>query len=307
MRVAIRFNDYAFPSAGRGIGNMRPRNRTRFRGVTVEAFREDGGFNGLGRTPPPVQPGPRDYAFYLKGDTEQDVELARLEMLEALADGPGKLYFAPASPLIGPPLVYSEDAYLVDEEAEHIVPWLALTRLTFQLDKPLLIWPLTEADVDGLVDANADPAETIGASVWGESWDERVAAVWSVTSSPFTFTLSNPGHRRIKPVIRIESQAVDGWTNPKLENLTTGQEVSLAATGSTNQHIWQVHAADQAHGSRLSDDGGSSWSNVWPSTALNTTQGRVMELARGANQLRFTSDGTVNCRILIVQRPVLLQ
>lgn len=284
MRYITAFGAYTVPPEDR-----RPIYETGFRELLTPTFRGEGVIDGWGEAEAPVAPVTIPQDFMLLADNETALEVMRTALSAALS-GRKKLFLNHADTSLGPELyTYARARNVRIEDLSRVQ---ARVSLTFSIPDPRLIWPLTEAQMDLLVDVGADASDTILEANWGESWDERVAAIWT---APTTFEITNPGERRIRPVLRVDG----GFTNPRIENLTTAQAVELAGTGS----IWQVNAANQAHGSRTSADGGLTWTNVWPDTTINPLQGRVMELAPGVNQ--FSCSGTIG-RLLIVQRPVFL-
>jgi hypothetical protein len=294
MIRAYKFNDWNIPGAGRVNVTSTP-----FKVMDLDTFRVDGAISSWGDSPPTIEPVDvtQSFAmFSLLDETTLEAELST--MRSALAVGPGKLYFAPLDPASAPETYVK--AFVRNLEVQWETNLLARVNIVWHLTTPMRVWAMTAQDVlDSVVDYDGS-AETIAANVWGESWEERVAAVWDVTSSPFTFELTNPGERRNKPVLRLEGP----FTDPLIENLTNGQTIQLTGSGGGASDIWQVNAANNAHGSRSSSDSGATWANVWPSTALATDQGPVFELEVGANDIRIT--GASGGRILIVQRPVFL-
>lgn len=120
-------------------------------------------------------------------------------------------------------------------------------------------------------------------------------ASFTVTTSPYDFTLENIGDFETRRVIfRLEALASNGWTNPAINNFTNGYNFSTPTDGVNTSYRLNFNAAPGLGRAQLSVNGGSSWADDTLNLVLPAGQAVLMELAPGENNLRITSGGTPN-------------
>lgn len=115
----------------------------------------------------------------------------------------------------------------------------------------------------------------------------------SVTTSPKTFTINNPGNARVRAItFRLRSNNATGFTNPSLSNGTTGQSIaSTRDAASANSELKIVTDTFQV---LWSTDDGANYANDYDLVTLGATQAVLMELEPGDNNFTYTDGGTPN-------------
>jgi len=176
-------------------------------------------------------------------------------------------------------------------------PLLARATVRLELPEPFLYDSLTTA----WLTANGYTAETLASTVVGEPIaPDYTFAVFTVTTTPFAFNLINNGDLEChRCVFRFASQAVNGFTNPKIENLTNGQQFSSTTDGATAATVLSVNSAPGLGRARLSTDGGGTWTDDTPNVTPGSLQAVLMELQPGSNSMRYTDGGTPNLKLYI--------
>jgi hypothetical protein len=125
-----------------------------------------------------------------------------------------------------------------------------------------------------------------------------VCAQFSITTTPYTFTLKNAGaleSRRLIFLLRsMATPGTYGMTNPKIENLTTGQEWSSTRDSLSSDQRLSVNCSPGLGRARWTTDGGAQWFDDSANLSLGATQAVIMELQPGDNSMRYTDGGTPN-------------
>jgi len=171
-------------------------------------------------------------------------------------------------------------------------------RFEFELPDPVFYEALTQA---WLV-ANSYTAELVSAATVGEPVDPDLwfAAFNIIVTSPFAFTIKNIGPLETRRVIfRLQSNVVNGFTNPSISNTTTGQSFSTTTDGPTATSVLSVNASPGLGRARTSGDGGLAWTDDTVNLQLGSTQAVIMELAPGDNVFSISSDGTPDYDLLV--------
>lgn len=118
----------------------------------------------------------------------------------------------------------------------------------------------------------------------------------TLNSSPKTFTITNPGNETVKGaaalLLTLRSGGVSGFTNPRLENLTTGHRIDITRTAANSSARSKVDCEKEAV--TYSTDGGSSYSNDYSNVTLPVAQIALFALAPGDNSIRYTDGGSPN-------------
>lgn len=169
------------------------------------------------------------------------------------------------------------------------------TRIQFSmlLPDPAFYQPLTQRDLTlaghtAEQIAEAEVGEPIAPHLWFARFD--------ITSSPYNFTLTNSGDLETRMVVlRLASQASNGFTNPSIVNETSGHQIDSTDDGGTNQTVLSINA--HMGRARLSTDNGASWTAATNNLTLPSTQAEAMLLLPGANDFEITSGGTPNYRL----------
>ena len=149
-----------------------------------------------------------------------------------------------------------------------------------------------------LTDNSFNPVEVVAANI-GEPIEpyvvfEHVGGA-AITTTPKTFTLNNNGDTESRWVIfRLESKSATGFTNPKIENLTTGEEWSSTRDGVSASDVLSVNAAPGLGRARYSINNGAVFVDDTNLLSLGVTQAVLMELAPGVNDMRYTDGATPN-------------
>lgn len=178
--------------------------------------------------------------------------------------------------------------------ADHVVYKPA--SLDFLLPDPRFYEALTESYIQG----KGWTAEQIAESVLGEpimpnNWFIR----HDVTSTPYSFTVTNEGDWETRRLIfRLHSIGA-GFTDPRIENLTTGQEWSHTYDGGGSADILQINCSPGLGRAQWSVTGGSTWTDKTAELSIGSTQAVVMELAPGDNTIRYTDGGTPNLKLYV--------
>lgn len=174
---------------------------------------------------------------------------------------------------------------------------VAKANVGLELPEPYFYGPLTST----WLTANGYANETLGASVVGEPIaPDYTFAVFTITSSPYTFSLINSGNLEChRCIFRLASQVVNGFTDPLIENLTNGQGFSSTTDGATAATVLSVNSAPGLGRARLSADGGTTWADDTPALTLGSLQAVLMELQPGTNSFRYTDGGTPNLKLYV--------
>lgn len=297
---AIKFKDWRIPKTGR----MDP-FEVPAKGSAFSPFRMHGAIAGYGSGIKPLQEKIHTTTFIFKEGCQADLISKRDRMMRTLLSGQGRLWFdQPNEP--GPQVYCTADYSNIQWQPNPDHWGTAQVVLEWQVYNPVLYQPLNS----GYMTRNGYTPVTISDDVFGEPGEEHVFASFPVSASPTTFEIVNDGQMRTDSIIiRIESLGVNGYENPRLENLTSEQWVRFAKTGSTVNHVIQANAAIGPHRVRESSDAGQSFvdfpndGNIWPDTTISDLQVPLMEMVPGENEFSFTCDGTPNCRVLILWRP----
>ncbi len=167
--------------------------------------------------------------------------------------------------------------------------------LDILLSDPRWYDPITTAWLTG----TGYTAETLSTTVVPEPIDPDLTfAVFTIAATPYTFTLTNSGDLETQRVIfYLVSQAVNGFTNPQIENLTPGQSFSSSTDGGTTSTRLSINASVGLGRAQKSLDAGVSWADDTPDLSLGAARGILCELQPGANSMRYTDGGTPNLKL----------
>lgn len=297
---AVKFKTWTIPKTGR----MDP-FAISVKSSSFSPFRMQGSVAGYGSGIKPLQEKIHTTSFMFREGCQADLQSKKDIMMRALLSGQGRLWFdQPNEP--GPRVFCTADFGDLQWEPGPNNWGSAQVTIEWQVYNPVLYLPISS----GYLIRNSYTPITISDDVFGEPGEEHVFASFPVSASPTTFTINNPGQMRTDSIIiRIESLGVNGYTNPRLENLTSEQWVRFAKTGSTVNHVIQANCSIGPHRVRESTDAGQSFvdnpndGNIWPSTTISDLQVPLMEMVPGDNEFSFTCEGTPNCRVLMLWRP----
>lgn len=285
----VKFNAWKVPRSNR----LDP-FELRLRGGSLQSFRNEGAISAYGTSRRPTDAKTHAVSFVMHKGCEADMLAARDEMLTALLTGEGRLWFNTVG-LTAPQMFCMADLNDVVWEASKNDYRFADVSIEWSVYNAILYRPLNSSYI---TQAGYTPV-TVASNVFGESWDERVFASFTVAASPTNFTINNVGHLRShRVIIRIESLGTNGFVNPRITNNTTGQYFEYIGTGVNSSYVVQANAAIGPHRARLSTDAGASLvntpetGNIWPNCNINTKQVPIMELDPGANSITVTASGT---------------
>lgn len=115
--------------------------------------------------------------------------------------------------------------------------------------------------------------------------NETTGTESSIASSPDTFNITNPGNAYVyDAVFTLTALSNNGFTNPKLENLTTGESIETTRdSAATNDEL----IIDCGKGT-VKFNGSDDFSLV----TIGATQRPFISLAPGVNNMRLTIGGT---------------
>ena len=114
-----------------------------------------------------------------------------------------------------------------------------------------------------------------------------------IGASPAVMEVVNAGTADARDlVLQLASGGTNGYTNPAIQNTTTGEWLSFALTGAAANHRLRVETGRAAV--ERSTDGGTTWISAQGALSLGATQAGLMTLVPGSNYIEFTSDGTPN-------------
>jgi hypothetical protein len=109
----------------------------------------------------------------------------------------------------------------------------------------------------------------------------------TVTSTPHTWTISNPGDLPCDAVVfRLRSNSAGPTTDPKLENLTNGYW--WATTRDLTHAYHEIRIDTGRWAVEWSTNDGASYSNDWALASIGATQVGIMRLEPGSNSMRAT-------------------
>ena len=118
-------------------------------------------------------------------------------------------------------------------------------------------------------------------------------ATRTVTASPETFTITNPGNAPVyRAVFRFRANAAAGFTNPQLENLTNGY--SFSTTRDSASADSEVRVNTETEVVQYSNDDGATYADDYTNFSQLATQAGMMLLDPGDNSMRLTCGGTPN-------------
>jgi len=258
-----------------------------------------GAFDVLGRARASEAEARMDLELVIKGADEAAVSAAAREAARALfgatwAQGLRRLYWQE-----GTRQLWSIARTVARPEAVHEPGYVTHTRLRCQLalPDPFAYWPL---DSNWLT-ANGYTAVTLPAfEIPEEIAPDLTFAQFSITTTPFTFVLKHLGDLETRRILfLLYSDAANGMTNPRIENLTTGQSWQVALTGATPQTRLSVYTVPGIGRALRSDNAGTNWVEVTTQLTLGSSQAVIMELAPGDNAMRYTDAGTPNLTLYV--------
>lgn len=131
--------------------------------------------------------------------------------------------------------------------------------------------------------------------------EDQISKTQTITSSPATVVVNNPGNIAAKRVqITFKANAVGGYNNPKVVNAANGHELETtgAVVDSTPLRI-QLDTTIPVF--QYSTDNGVSYNDAFIDYVLppNTQKILTFDLEPGDNSLTITSGGTPNFDIII--------
>lgn len=262
----------------------------------------DGGFDLHGLRRAPMDPGRAAVEIILNGSTQAAlqtaIDAARAGILGNRIDrGLRKYWRWETADGSAGRWTYARPVEVTDAPKDRGSLLVQRMRAEFLLPEPVFYQSLAQADYDALSLTNEAISSALFPTGTGAllNPDYRFAK-FTVTASPTTFTLTNNGSvetRRI--VFYLVAQASNGWTNPAIENTTTGQKINITDSSPTTSTRLCINCASGLGAMDKSTDGGSAWTDATVSLDLGSvTQAVLMELWPGANSFSVTSGGTPN-------------
>lgn len=122
----------------------------------------------------------------------------------------------------------------------------------------------------------------------------------SAASQDIVVTNSGGAYSR-NLVLRMRSNSITGFTNPAVQNLATGDSVATTRDATTASDELKIDS--YAHRVLFSTNDGASYADDWSLVTLGGTQVALLELAPGANTLRFTNTGVPSYSLELIFFP----
>ena len=279
-----------------------------------EAVGYDGAFDMHGVTRAPVGPAEVSFEFSMVSESEfggavrpEDVK-AMLDGLTGLASGSGlrKLWRAdvsvPSAGYGGQENLRFGHARLRDRPKARATRGYGVVhyRVNMDMADPLFYEAITAARLAELGESSLTRAANVIGEPIAPYTTFMHASGAAITSSPTTFTIENDGDIESRWVVfRLESKNNSGFTNPLIENLTTGDEWASTRDGVSSSDVLTVNAAPGLGRAKYSTSGGTNFADDTALLALGAQQGILMELSPGPNTIRYTDAATPNLDLLV--------
>lgn len=129
-------------------------------------------------------------------------------------------------------------------------------------------------------------------------WFSETSTVVSQTlsGSPTTVNVTNAGDADAREiVIEIAALGANGFVNPSITNVLTGETFSIARSAGSSTHRLRIDCGNYAV--TRSTDSGSSWSNEYANLTVGSTQVGFLRLIPGSQGLTVT--GCTNATITV--------
>lgn len=129
-------------------------------------------------------------------------------------------------------------------------------------------------------------------------WYSTTATTGSqvVNATPTSWTITNAGNTRVTAaVFRLRSSGATGFTNPRLENVTTGEQIDSSRDAASANDELKIDCG-RMQVLRSTDDG-ATYSDDYANVTLPATQVDLLTLEPGDNTIRYTDGGTPSLTI----------
>jgi hypothetical protein len=119
------------------------------------------------------------------------------------------------------------------------------------------------------------------------------AASVTITTTPYPFTITNPGNAPARFVVfRLRANAAGGFTNPSLTNFTNGYSVASSRDAVSADSELELDGERMAV--RWSDTNGAVYADDYALVTLGPTQAGLMQLEPGPNAMQYADGATPN-------------
>lgn len=120
-----------------------------------------------------------------------------------------------------------------------------------------------------------------------------------VTASPTTVNVTNAGTADATAVvIELRSRTTNGYINPRIDNIVTGEWLSVARTGSTSSYRQRIDTGKYLV--ERSTNGGTTWTGDYIALTTGLTQAGLFSLVPGSNYLTVSQpSGTPNITVVV--------
>jgi hypothetical protein len=123
-------------------------------------------------------------------------------------------------------------------------------------------------------------------------YGELITGSAVITSTPDTFTITNPGNAVIKALtLRLRSNSAAGFTDPLLLNQTNGYQIATTRDAASVNDEWRIDTDGEPR-VRYSTDNGATYSDDYDLVTIGPQQVSLMQLNPGDNQFEYTDQGT---------------
>lgn len=129
--------------------------------------------------------------------------------------------------------------------------------------------------------------------------ETQTVVTQTVVVSPTTISVPNVGTADVTAMtIELQSGGTNGYVNPRIDNIITGEWLSVARTGSTSSHRERINTGK--YRVERSTDGGATWTDDYAVLTTGATQAGLFTLAPGDNFLEVSQpSGTPNMTVVV--------
>ena len=121
----------------------------------------------------------------------------------------------------------------------------------------------------------------------------------TVTASPTAIEVTNGGTADATAlVIELAANASNGFVNPRIDNVTTGEWMRVNRTAANSNHRIRIDTGKNRV--EYSTDGGNTWTDDYPNLEVEGAQAGLLTLVPGINDLDYSqASGTPNVDVTV--------
>lgn len=128
-------------------------------------------------------------------------------------------------------------------------------------------------------------------------WHDVAATQGSINlnSAAQLFDITNPGDLPTEHIVfRLRSNSATGFANPILRNLTAGSLYEIASTRDATGALSELRIDTETWRVQFSNDDGMTYADDYALVTIPATQGALMGLKPGVNNMQYVNTGTPN-------------